>query len=452
MKKQKIIIMGAAGRDFHNFNMLYRDNPEYEVTAFTAAQIPFIEKRIYPPDLAGRHYPDGISVYPEEKLEGLITDLGIDQVVFSYSDVSHEYVMHKASQCVSLGADFVLPGPEKTMLKSNVPVISVCAVRTGCGKSVISRKLAGLFKAKGIKVSVIRHPMPYCAFVPALRFFSRRDIDSGVCTIEEREEFEPLVERGITVYAGVDYAKVLKEAEKDSEIIIWDGGNNDFPFIRPDLEIVLADALRPGHEKIFYPGEVNLRRADILIITKANEAGKEEIQNMKVSLKKENKKAEILEAPSVLTLSGKDEIAGKRVLIIEDGPTITHGGMAYGAGFAAAKNIAHEIIDPRPYAAGSIKEIYDKFPHIGPVLPAMGYSQIQIKELEETISKIPCDAVVVGTPVDLRRIIKIEKQTVRVSYDFDIDLSGIVEQLLIELDRQGIVLERLGQPKRGMDA
>ena len=422
--------MGAAGRDFHNFNMLYRDNIEYEVIAFTVAQIPFIEKRTYPPELAGNYYPDGIPIYPEEELDALIAKYNIDQVVFSYSDVSHEYVMHKASQCLSLGADFVLPGPEKTMLKSNIPVISICAVRTGCGKSTITRKLTGILKGKGIKVSVIRHPMPYCGFTPVMKFSTIDDIDSGACTIEEREEFEPLVEKGITVYAGVDYKRVLEEAARESEIIIWDGGNNDFSFIKPDLEIVLVDALRPGHERLFYPGEVNLKRADILIITKTNEADASELKALRDSVGEENKKAEILEAPSILTLSDKTVIKGKRVLVIEDGPTITHGGMPYGAGIAASKSIVSGFIDPRPYAVGSIKETYDRFPHIGHVLPAMGYSDIQIKELEETISRIPCDVTVIATPVDLRRIIKIDKQTVRVSYDFDIDLSKVVKTFM----------------------
>ncbi|MBI5211914.1 MAG: GTPase [Nitrospirae bacterium] len=430
MKSQRVIIMGAAGRDFHNFNMLYRDNIEYEVIAFTVAQIPFIEKRIYPPELAGPYYPDGISIDPEEELDALIAKHNIDQVVFSYSDVSHEYVMHKASQCLSLGADFILPGPEKTMLKSNVPVISVCAVRTGCGKSTITRKLTGILKGKGIKVSVIRHPMPYCDFAPVVKFSTIGDIDSGACTIEEREEFEPLVEKGITVYAGVDYEKVLEEAEKESEIIIWDGGNNDFPFIKPNLEIVLIDALRPGHERLFYPGEVNLKRADIFIITKTNEVTTSELKDLRDAVKEENKNAEILEAPSILILSDSAAIKGKKILVIEDGPTITHGGMPYGAGIAASKNIASGLIDPRPYAIGSIKETYERFPHIGPALPAMGYSDRQIRELEETISRIPCDAVVIATPVDLRRIIKIDRPTVRVSYDFDIDLSGVVEQFI----------------------
>ncbi len=430
MKSQRVIIMGAAGRDFHNFNMLYRDNIEYEVIAFTVAQIPFIEKRIYPPELAGPYYPDGISIYPEEELDALIAKHNIDQVVFSYSDVSHEYVMHKASQCLSLGADFILPGPEKTMLKSNVPVISVCAVRTGCGKSTITRKLTGILKGKGIKVSVIRHPMPYCDFAPVVKFSTIGDIDSGACTIEEREEFEPLVEKGITVYAGVDYEKVLEEAEKESEIIIWDGGNNDFPFIKPNLEIVLIDALRPGHERLFYPGEVNLKRADIFIITKTNEVTTSELKDLRDAVKEENKNAEILEAPSILILSDSAAIKGKKILVIEDGPSITHGGMPYGAGIAASKGIASGFIDPRPYAIGSIKETYERFPHIGPVLPAMGYSDRQIRELEETISRVPCDAVVIATPVDLRRIIKIDKPTVRVSYDFDIDLSKVVEQFI----------------------
>lgn len=430
MKKQRIIIMGAAGRDFHNFNMVYRDNPECEVIAFTVAQIPLIEKRIYPPEIAGPYYPNGIPIYPEEELDALIVKHNIDQVIFSYSDVSHEHVMHKASQCLSLGADFILLSPEKTMFKSEIPVISVCAVRTGCGKSIITRRLAELFKEKGIKAAVIRHPMPYCDFIPVMKFSGMSDIDSGACTIEEREEFEPLVERGITVYAGVDYEKVLEAAKKESEIIIWDGGNNDLPFIKPDLEIVLIDALRSGHERLFYPGEVNLKRADILIITKINEVTASELKVLRDSARGENKNSEILETPSILILSDSDAIKGKKVLVIEDGPTITHGGMPYGAGIAASKDIVSGFVDPRPYAVGSIKETYERFPHIGHVLPAMGYSDIQIKELEETISRIPCDAVIIATPVDLQRIIKIDKPVVRVSYDFDIDLTGVVKTFI----------------------
>lgn len=424
--------MGAAGRDFHNFNMAFRNNPDYEVIAFTATQIPFIEGRVYPSELAGPYYPGGIHIYPEEELKRLIKEHDVDEVVFAYSDVSHEYVMHKASLCVSLGANFVLLGPEMTMLKTELPVISVCAVRTGCGKSRITRKLAYLFKKKGIDVSVIRHPMPYRSFSPVIKFSTIKDIDTMACTIEEREEFEPLVEKGITVYAGVDYEKVLDEAKKTSRVIIWDGGNNDFSFIAPDLEIVLIDALRPGHETMYYPGEVNLRRADILIITKVNEAKDRDLESIKDVIKRENPDAQILDTRTILTLSDYDLIKGKNALVIEDGPTITHGGMPYGAGVSASRDMVSGFVDPRPYAIGSIKETYERYPHIGDVLPAMGYSEIQIKELEEVISLIPSDVVIMATPVDLRRIMKINKPVVRVFYDFDIDLTDLVEKFLRE--------------------
>ena len=434
LKKERVIIMGAGGRDFHNFNMVFRDNPDFEVVAFTATQIPFTAGRVYPYELAGTDYPEGIPIFSEEELERLILKYKADKVVFSYSDVSHEYVMHKASLCLSLGADFILLGPERTMLKSSVPVISVCAVRTGCGKSIITKKIAFLLKEKGIKVSIVRHPMAYCDFIPVKRFSSMEDIDSHACTIEEREEFEQHVAGGAVVYSGIDYKKVLAEAEKDSQVILWDGGNNDFPFIKPDLEIVLIDALRPGHEMLFYPGEVNLRRGDLLIITKTNDAKKDDIKKIRDTIVRENPDAEVYKAPSVFSLSDSKLIKGKRALVIEDGPTITHGGMPFGAGMSAAKGIASEFMDPGQYAVGSIKETFNKYPHIGRVLPAMGYSAVQIKELEETIAKVPCDVVVVATPVDLSRFININKPTVRVSYDFDIDLSKPLEAFLKKHD------------------
>ncbi len=356
LKRDRVIIMGAGGRDFHNFNMVYRDDPQSEVVAFTAAQIPFIEKRVYPPELAGTFYPEGIPIHPESELGTLISKHGVNRVVFSYSDVSHEYVMHKASLSVAHGADFMLHGPESTMLESGVPVISVCAVRTGCGKSIVTRKLAHLFQERGIRVSVMRHPMAYCDFVPVKTFSSLEEIDRGVCTIEEREEFEPLVGKGIAVYAGVDYQKVLHEAGKDSQVIIWDGGNNDFPFVRPDFEIVLIDALRPGHEMLFYPGEVNLRRGNLLIITKINEAKESDREEIRTVIRRENPDAGVLETRSVFALSDSALIKGKRALVIEDGPTITHGGMSHGAGVSSSRGMVSEFIDPRPYAVGSIRE------------------------------------------------------------------------------------------------
>ena len=422
--------MGAGGRDFHNFNSFFRDKESYEVVAFTAAQIPFIENRTYPHELAGARYPRGIPIYPEEILDTLIREHGATTAVFSYSDVSYDEVMHRASRALSRGADFLLLSPEKTMLESKVPVISVCAVRTGCGKSVITKKLAGLFKEKGINVSVLRHPMAYCDFVPTKKFSAREDIDRRTCTIEEREEFEPLVEKGITVYAGIDYRRVLDEAEKDSRVIIWDGGNNDVPFISPDFEIVLLDALRPGHERLFYPGEVNLRRGNLLIITKVNEAKKVDLEQIRSAVMKENPDAGVLEAPSVFTLSDYRLVQNREALVIEDGPTITHGGMPYGAGVSSSREWVSGFIDPRPYAVGSIRETYARYPHIGPVLPAMGYSERQIRELEETIARVPSAVVIIATPVDLRRFMTIEKPTVRVFYDFDINLNGVVESFV----------------------
>jgi predicted GTPase len=423
----RVIILGAGGRDFHNFNTFFRNHPSYQVVAFTATQIPFIANRTYPPELAGANYPNGIPIYPEEELSRLLSEYHVDQVVFSYSDVSHEELMDKASLVLSKGKDFLLLGPDETMIKSKVPIISVCAVRTGCGKSVITRKIASLLKKRGVKVSVIRHPMAYCVFKPVVRFSEMRDVDEEACTIEEREEFEPLVEMGITVYAGVDYEQVLREAEKECQVVIWDGGNNDFPFIKPDWEIVLLDALRPGHEKLYYPGEVNLRRADLLIITKVNEGKEESLRKIKKNISITNPKAIVLEAPSVTHLDHPEYIDNKRVLVVEDGPTITHGGMPDGAGASASRKIARELVDPRPYAMGSLKEVYDRYPHIGLVLPAVGYSDEQVKDLEETIRRSPCDAVVIATPMDLRRKIIIDQPTVRVSYDFDIDLNLHIE-------------------------
>jgi len=426
----QVIILGAGGRDFHNFNTFFRGRPSYRVAAFTATQIPSIADRNYPPELAGPHYPEGIPIYSEEELPRLLSGNAIDQVIFAYSDVSHEEVMDKASLILSKGQDFVFLGPKETMIESRVPVISVCAVRTGCGKSVITRKIAPLLKKKGLQVSVIRHPMAYCEFKPVLRFATMREVDKETCTIEEREEFEPLVEMGIVVYAGVDYEQVLRSAERESQVIVWDGGNNDFPFIRPDWEIVLMDALRPGHEKLYYPGEVNLRRADLLIITKVNEGSKEALERIRRNICLMNPEAEVLEAPSVIHLDHPEEIRGKKVLVVEDGPTITHGGMADGAGAAASRKLASELVDPRPYGVGSLKEVYQKYPHIGRVLPAMGYSEEQIRDLEDTIQRCVCDVVVLATPTDLRRKIRITHPTVRVSYDFNVDLQPLIDQFV----------------------
>ncbi|HUL24094.1 MAG TPA: cyclic 2,3-diphosphoglycerate synthase [Thermodesulfobacteriota bacterium] len=429
-RPRQVIILGAGGRDFHNFNTYFRTRPCYRVIAFTATQIPYIADRNYPPRLAGPRYPKGIPIYPEEELPRLLSELPVDQVVFSYSDVSHEMLMDKASLVLSKGQDFIFLGPKETMIDSRVPVISVCAVRTGCGKSVITRKLASLLKKKGLKVSVIRHPMAYCEFKPVLRFSSGAEVEENTCTIEEREEFEPLVEAGITVYAGVDYERVLRAAERESEVIVWDGGNNDFPFIKSDWEIVLTDALRPGHEKLYYPGEVNFRRADLLIITKVNEGSEESLRKIRANISLMNPDAEVLEAPSVTWLDHPERIVDKKVLVIEDGPTITHGGMPDGAGASASRKVARELVDPRPYAVGSLREVYKHFPHIGRVLPAMGYSEDQIKDLEETIRQSVCDAVVVATPTDLGKKINIDQPIVRVSYDFNVDLLPVVDRFI----------------------
>ena len=426
----RVIILGAGGRDFHNFNTYYKKHPAYRVMAFTATQIPFIADRTYPPELAGPDYPKGIPIYPEEELPRLLSEYRVDQVIFSYSDVSHEALMDKASLVLSKGPAFVFLGPRETMIESRVPVISVCAVRTGCGKSVITRKLATLLRKKGLRVSVIRHPMAYCEFKPVLRFSDRKDVEEETCTLEEREEFEPLVEAGITVYAGVDYERVLRAAERESQVIVWDGGNNDFPFIKPDWEIVLVDALRPGHEKLYYPGEVNLRRADLLIITKVNEGSQESIREIRKNISLMNPGAAVLEAPSVTRLDHPERIADKRVLVIEDGPTITHGGMSDGAGASASRKLARELVDPRPYVMGSLKEVYRNYPHIGRVLPAMGYSEAQVKDLEDTIRRSVCDAVVIATPTDLGRKIRIDQPTVRVDYDFNVNLLPMIDRFI----------------------
>ncbi len=425
-----VIILGAGGRDFHNFNTFYRDRPAYRVVAFTATQIPYIANRTYPPTLSGPLYPEGIPIYPEEDLPRLLSENPIQQVVFSYSDVSHEELMDKASLVLSYGKQFILLGPDQTMLNSRVPVISVCAVRTGCGKSVVSRKIASLLRQKGIQVAVIRHPMAYCTFEPVLRFSNMKEVDEGACTLEEKEEFEPLVAMGLTVYAGVDYGEVLKAAEKEAQVLIWDGGNNDFPFIRPALEIVLLDALRPGHEKFYYPGEVNLRRAHLLIITKVNEGTVESLNQIRSNIARVNPSAKVMEAASFIDVDYPEWVRGKRVLVIEDGPTITHGGMSDGAGASLARRLTAELVDPRPYAVRSLKVVYEQYPHIGNVLPAMGYSEEQIQDLEETIQKANCDSVVIATPADLRRKIRIDRPTVRVTYDFKIDLEPILNPFL----------------------
>jgi len=422
MPKERVIIMGAAGRDFHNFNVYFRDNRNYEVVAFTATQIPNIERRTYPPELSGPLYPQGIPIYPEEELTTLIQKHDVDHVIFAYSDVSHEYVMHKASGVLAAGADFRLLGPKATMLKAGLPVISVCAVRTGSGKSQTSRRVSHILKKMGRKVVVVRHPMPYgdLAKQACQRFATYEDLDRYGCTIEEREDYEPHINRGTVVYAGVDYEEILRHAEAEADFILWDGGNNDLPFYQPDLHIVVADPHRPGHELRYHPGETNLRLADVVIINKIDTAKEEDVALVEENIKELNPKALVVKANSPIFVGDPGAIKGKRVLVIEDGPTLTHGEMAYGAGVVAAHRFgAREIVDPRPYAVGSIRDIYAQYPTTGPVLPAMGYGEEQIKELEATINGTPCDLVLVATPIDLRRLIDIEKPSDRVRYELE---------------------------------
>jgi predicted GTPase len=435
MQKKKVIIMGAAGRDFHNFNVYFRNSDAYEVAAFTATQIPGIEGRVYPTELAGPSYPKGIPIYPEEKLPELIKQQDIDEVVFAYSDVSHEYVMHKASAALASGADFRLMGPKTTMLKARVPVVAVGAVRTGSGKSQTSRQVAKILKSKGLRVAAIRHPMPYGDLRKQIwqRFASYEDLDKHQCTIEEREEYEPHIDNGIIVYAGVDYAEILREAEKEADVIVWDGGNNDMPFYRPDLNIVVADPHRAGHELLYYPGETNIRMANVIIVNKVDTADPAKVKQVKENIKMLNPNATVLDAASPITVDKPELIRGKRVLAIEDGPTITHGSMPYGAAVIIAKNLgASEIVDPRPYAVGSIKEAYKKYPHLGALLPALGYGEKQVAELKETIDRIPCDVVVLGTPIDLRRVITIKQPTVRAKYELKVLGPVSLEQILQE--------------------
>jgi len=436
--KKRVIIMGAAGRDFHNFNIFYRDNPEYEVVAFTATQIPYITGRRYPPELAGRLYPNGIPIYPEEELPELVRKSKVQQVVFSYSDVSNGYVMEKAALVNALGATFILPGSEATMIRSKRPVISVCAVRTGCGKSQTSRRIVDMVKKMGIRAVAVRHPMPYgnLKSQAVQRFASYEDCVLHKCTVEEREEYEPYTERGLVVYAGVDYGAILKEAEKEADVIIWDGGNNDTPFYHPTLHIVVADALRPGHELEYYPGQANARMAHVVIINKVNTAKPENVRAVEDNIRRLNPKARIIKAGSAISVDDADAVRGKRVIAIEDGPTVTHGGMPYGAAYIAAKSLGCRIVDPRKYAVGSIRETFSRFPHLKEVLPAMGYSQQQLSELERTIERTPCDAVLVGTPANLARLLKIKKPAFRVRYELDEKATAELESLLKDFFRR----------------
>lgn len=419
MSVTTVLIMGAAGRDFHNFNVVFRDRPEYRVVAFTAAQIPNIAGRVYPASLAGSLYPDGIGIYPENQLESLIRTHGVDQVVFSYSDLSHEAVMQRASRVVAAGADFCLLSARRTMLQATKPVVSVCAVRTGAGKSPATRRIASLLRGAGLRVAVIRHPMPYgdLARQAVQRFACLDDLRAADCTIEEREEYEPHLAQGDIVYAGVDYERILREAAREADVLLWDGGNNDTPFVVPDLEIVLLDPHRAGHELAYFPGEVNLLRAEVLVLTKMDSASPEQIQVVREHIRQLNPTATVLDTTMPVTVDRPDLLKGKRVLVIEDGPTLTHGGMSFGAGvLAATQQGAGELVDPRPYAVGTIQETFSQYPHLGNALPAMGYGSAQVRELENTINRVPCDVVLIATPIDLARIISIKQPACRVTY------------------------------------
>jgi predicted GTPase len=413
--------MGAAGRDFHNFNVFFRGNDAYEVVCFTAAQIPDIAGRRYPPLLAGRLYPKGIPTYDESELANLIKKYQIDTVVFSYSDVSHEDVMHKASIVLAAGASFLLLGPDATMLQAKKPVIAVCAVRTGAGKSPTSKKITVILRKKGFRVVVIRHPMPYGDLEKQAvqRFASYEDLEENKCTIEEREEYEPHIENGVVVYAGVDYEKILRMAEKEADIIIFDGGNNDFSFIRPGLYITILDPQRPGHEIKYHPGEVNFRLADVLIVNKIDSSDPENVKAVLENARKYNPRAIVVKANLVLEVDKPEQIKGRQALVVEDGPTLTHGGMSFGAGLLAAKRYGAAVIDAEKYAVGSIKDVYKKYPHLRNVLPAMGYSKMQIRELERTINRADCDIVVDGSPVNLSKLLSVNKPVINVRYELE---------------------------------
>jgi len=432
---EKVIIMGAAGRDFHNFNVYFRDNPRYRVVAFTAAQIPDIEYRLYPPELAGELYPDGISIYPENQLSELIQKYKVDLVAFSYSDIPHRDVMHKASIAMACGADFILIGATYTMLKSEKVVVAVCAVRTGCGKSQTTRHICRIMGEMGQRVVVVRHPMPYGDLTKQIiqRFSSYKDFEKHKCTIEEREEYESLVDQEIVVYAGIDYGQILKEAEKEADIIVWDGGNNDTPFYFPDVHIVIFDPHRAGHERLYYPGETNMIMADIAVINKVGSADSAQVEIVRKNIEKYAPGAEIVLAESAVLVDDPNLIRGKRVLVVEDGPTLTHGEMPFGAGTIAAQ--MHEaacIVDPRPQITGTLKETFETYPHVGALLPAMGYSEDQIHDLELTINKVDCELVLFATPIDLPKIVSINKPTLRVYYEYRDHDKPLLEEVLLK--------------------
>lgn len=418
---EKVIIMGAAGRNFHDFNVFFRNNPDYKIVAFTAAQIPGIAERTYPKELAGKLYPEGIKIYPEEKLPELIKKNGADSVYLSYSDLSHQDVMHKASLVLSCGADFKLLGSNRTFLKSRKPVVAVCATRTGCGKSQTTRMIAQYFKDRKKKIVIIRHPMPYGKLVEQAvqRYATHADLDKYGCTIEEREEYEHHLDAGFIVYAGVDYERILRSAEKEADIILWDGGNNDTPFYKPDLHIVIADPHRAGHEINYHPGETNLRMADVVVINKIKSAAKENIDIVKKNIECFNPAAEIVMADSRFIVSTPNILKNKRVIVVEDGPTITHGGMSYGAGYLAAQKYGAEIIDPVPYLRGELKQTFNKYQHIKKVVPAMGYSKRQRGELQDALNNAKCDLIVSATPIKLTKLLKLNKKVVHVFYELD---------------------------------
>lgn len=433
---EKVIIMGAAGRDFHNFNVYFRGNPRYEVVAFTATQIEGIEGRTYPAALSGEGYPNGIPIHPEEDLRRLIREHRVDLVAFSYSDVSYDYVMHKASAVMAEGADFILIGATYTMLESSKPVVAVCAVRTGCGKSQTTRKVCRILQGQGKKVVAVRHPMPYgdLARQEVQRFASLPDFDQHECTIEEREEYEPLVEMGVVVYAGVDYEKILRSAEAEADVVVWDGGNNDTAFYRPDVQITVFDPHRAGHELCYYPGETNMLMADIAVINKVDTASLDTVEEVRGNIRKANPEAEIVCAGSPVAVDDPEAVRGKRVLVVEDGPTLTHGGMTFGAGSVAARLYgALELVDPRPWLKGSIADVFERYPHMGPILPAMGYSGAQMEDLAATIDAVDCDVVLFGTPVDLSRIVQVDKPFARVRYEYADEAGATLEEALTRL-------------------
>ncbi len=441
MSEERVLILGAAGRDFHNFNIFFRDNPQYKVVGFTATQIPGIEGRLYPPALSGSLYPEGLPIDSEGELDRLIKEKKVDQVVFAYSDVRHEHVMHLAAQANAAGADFRLMGLERSMIKAKVPMIAVCAVRTGCGKSQTSRYVAELLKKAGKRVVVIRHPMPYgadLAIQAVQRFASYEDLEKHKCTIEEREEYESHIEMGTVVYAGVDYGAILEQAQAECDVLIWDGGNNDTPFYKPDLWITVADPLRPGHELSYHPGETNLRASDVIVINKVTVAKPEDVETVARNASRRNPDAVVIRAESKLSVDNEDIVRGKRVLTVEDGPTVTHGEMPFGAAKIAADQFgAAVVVDPRPFVKGSIQDTFQKYPHLGTALPAMGYSPEQVQELENTINAVDCDTVLFATPIDLGRLLKINKPTARVRYELadmkDPTLAQEIEKLLAKI-------------------